>query len=65
MKKCLDDIEVPARCYYYLLEWNERDNRKTMLELFGVIQLCLLESKQFWELFKIATETELKNCGKV
>jgi len=60
MKKTLDDKEVPSRCYYYLLDWNERDEWKTINEMFEVQRLCLLEEKQFWELFKVATEKDMQ-----
>lgn len=64
MKSLLDDTLVPSRVYYYLLDFNERTNKKFILEvapdnIHG--RLCLLEKDEFWTLFKIATEFELKN----
>lgn len=63
MKSLLDDTLVPARCYYYLLDFNERTNRKFILEIASDSngRLSLLEAHEFWALFKIATEFELKN----
>lgn len=59
MKKTLDDKEVPSRCWHYLLDFNDRDNWKTLREVFDVNSLSLLEEVQFWELFKIATQKDL------
>jgi hypothetical protein len=63
MKSLLDDTLVPARCYYYLLDFNDRTNKKFILEIAPDSngRLCLLEKDEFWKLFKIATEFEMKN----
>lgn len=63
MKTTLDDILVPSRCWYYLLDFNDRTNRKFIVEMFPESQgrLSLLEGTEFWELFKFATEFEIKN----
>ena len=58
MKILIDDTEVPARGYYYLLDWNERDEWKTILNKFNTGRLCELEIYQYKELFKIATESD-------
>jgi hypothetical protein len=63
MKSLLDDALVPARAYYYLLDFNERTNKKFILQVApDNVQgrLSLLEKDEFWELFKIATEFEIK-----
>lgn len=49
---------VPARCWYYLLEFNDRDRWETMHEMFGVIKLHSLTQEQFWKLFRRATEID-------
>lgn len=51
--------QVPSRCYYYLLDWNDSDNKKTLWENFNVMSLSDLSVEQFWCLFKIATEKEI------
>lgn len=62
MKNTLDDKQVPSRCWYYLLDFNERTNKKFILEVEpeGEGRLSLLTLDKFWQLFKIATEFELK-----
>ena len=62
MKNLLDDEIVPSRAYYYLLDFNERTNRKFILEVApeSMGRLCLLEKDEFWKLFQIATEFEIK-----
>ena len=63
MKSLLDDALVPARAYYYLLDFNERTNKKFILEIApeSMGRLSLLENDEFWKLFKVATEFEIKN----
>lgn len=63
MKSLLDDTLVPSRCYYYLLDFNDRTNKKFINEVVPEAngRLCLCEKDEFWKLFKIATEFELKN----
>jgi len=62
MKSLLDDTLVPSRTYYYLLDFNDRTNRKFILEIApeSMGRLCLLEKDEFWALFKVATEFEIK-----
>jgi hypothetical protein len=40
MKELIDDSQVPARVYYFLLDWNEVDKLKTIYKLFNVNRLC-------------------------
>ncbi len=63
MKSLLDDTLVPARTYYYLLDFNDVTKRKFILEMFpeSMGRLSLLEKDEFWALFKFATEFEIKN----
>jgi len=62
MKKTLDDKNVPSRCWYYLLDFNQRTNFKFIKEVEpdGDGRVSLLTYDKFWELFKIATEFEIK-----
>lgn len=62
MKNTLDDKQVPSRCYYYLLDFNEKDGWKTIKEIEPDSggKLHLLTYEQFWKLWKIATEMEQK-----
>jgi hypothetical protein len=59
MKILFDSSEVSARSYYYLLDWNELDQKNTINNLFGKIRLCDLTLEEYKKLFKIATEKEL------
>jgi hypothetical protein len=59
MKKTADNKEVPPRCWYYLLDFNDRDDWKTMMGLFDQESLSLLTEFQFWELFKVATQRDI------
>lgn len=60
MRILADGTEVTSRSYYFLLDFNDRDGRKTMRDLWGVIQLHLLDKHQYKYLFKKAVEAELK-----
>ena len=63
MKNTLDDKQVPSRCWYYLLDFNDRTSKKFILQVEpdGEGRLSLLTYDKFWELFQIATEFEIKN----
>ena len=60
MKTLLDDTQVPGRCYYYLLDFNEADNWTIIKEIEPDSngKLHLLSRDTFWELFKRATEID-------
>lgn len=60
MKELIDYSEVPARGYYYLLDWNERDERKTITRLFNTNKLCELELSQYITLFEFATKRDIE-----
>jgi len=61
MKTLADSIEVPSRTYYYLLDWNEVNERKYMVENFNKIRLCDLTINEFKKLFEFATQQDIKN----
>jgi hypothetical protein len=60
MKTTLDDIDVPSRCWYYLLDFNEQDRWKTILEIEPDSEgrLFMLNHEQFWKLWEIATKKD-------
>lgn len=60
MKELIDYSQVPARGYYFLLDWNEVDERKTMNELFNKNRLCDLELHEYIQLFDIATKKDIE-----
>jgi len=60
MKELKDGTQVSARSYYYLLDFNDRDSWRTLVDEFGVTKLHDLNLEQYIRLFEIATEKELK-----
>lgn len=60
MKKLADGTEVTSRSYYFLLDFNDRDNWKIMGDLWGIMKLHELNKHQYLYLFKKAIEQEVK-----
>ena len=58
MKALTDDKEVESRGYYYLLDWNERDNWKFISAQFNKNRLCDLNIKEYYQLFCYATQID-------
>jgi len=52
--------QVPARCYYCLLDFNDQDNWKLINELTGKIKLNELTEEEFWKLFQTAVKQDLE-----
>lgn len=61
MKTLADGFEVSARSYYYLLDWNEVNEWKFMVETFNKTKLKELTLSEYKILFSHATKTELNN----
>ena len=61
--KIANNTEVSSRSYYYLLDFNDRDDWKE-LSKFNVQKLSELNLEQYLELFKIATQKEIENLTK-
>jgi hypothetical protein len=61
MKKLADGTEVIARAYYYLLDFNDADEWKTISFLYGKNKLNELTNSQFWNLLYVATTHDIKN----
>jgi hypothetical protein len=59
MKKLADGTEVTSRSYYFLLDFNDHDNWKTMNDLWGVMKLHELTHLQYTYLLKKAVEREI------
>jgi len=57
--KILNNVEVSARTYYYLLDFNDR-NEWVELSKYNVIRLSELNLEQYIELFKTATEKDIE-----
>lgn len=45
MKKLENGEEIPDRIYYYLLDWNDDDNKETIRFQFKKDRLCDLTKK--------------------
>lgn len=56
----LDGKQVSSHTYYFLLEWNERNDKKFIAEAFGKQRLCDLTYNEYVLLFKYATWEEVK-----
>lgn len=59
MKTLSDNTEIEDRLWYYLLDFNDSDEKKTIQSL-GKQLLKDLTKNEFYELFRIATESDLK-----
>jgi hypothetical protein len=60
MKVLKNGEQVTSRSYYFLLDFNDRDGWKTLVNEFNVTKLHELNKEQYIRLFEIATEAELK-----
>lgn len=56
MKTLADGTEVSARTYYYLLDFNDRNNWEFMYNKFDKKRLMDLTISEYIELFEYATE---------
>jgi hypothetical protein len=58
MKLLLDGNKVSSRSYYYLLDFNDSNNKQYIAEKFNKHRLCDLTLSEFKELFNIAISLE-------
>ena len=58
MKTLSDGIEVSARSYYYLLDWNEVNQWEYMYSMWDKRRLCDLTIMEYRQLFCYATQIE-------
>jgi len=59
MNELADGTKVPSRTYYYLLEWNEFDNKEFMVREFAKQRLCDLNRVEYKRLLNKATTYDL------
>jgi hypothetical protein len=59
MKELADGTRVPSRTYYYLLEWNEFDNKEFIVKNFAKQRLCDLNRIEFKRLLHKALTYDL------
>jgi len=60
MKELADGTQVTSRSFYFLLDWNDRNNWEVMQSLYGQMKLSQLQKHQYIYLFKKAVESELE-----
>lgn len=58
MKQLKDGTFVPARCYYYLLSYNDEVGKAELLNRYGTSSLADLSNAQFWAYFSSITHKE-------
>jgi len=59
MKELADGTKVPSRTYYYLLEWNEFDNKECIVREFAKQRLCDLNRAEYKRLLNKGTTYDL------
>jgi hypothetical protein len=57
-KNTKDNKQVPDRIWYYLLDWNERDEWETIWSRFGVNKLHECTKEQIISLFDTASRSD-------
>ena len=65
MKILSDGIEVSSRSYYYLLDWNEVNERLYINSKFNKNRLCDLTILEYRDLFCHATQMESTTMIKI
>ncbi len=65
MKTLADGTQVSARGFYFLLDWNDGNNKQVMSNLYDVMRLHELTKHQYIYLMKHAMADELKSLGDV
>jgi hypothetical protein len=59
MKQLFDGSSVTSRSYYFLLDWNEQNNREYINQKFHKNRLCDLTKHEYKQLFEYAFEGDL------
>jgi len=61
MKELKDGTKVSSRSYYFLLDWNEQDEHKTIYNSCGKMSLSELNALEYSLLFQYATAKEIES----
>lgn len=61
MKTTSDGYEIPARIWYYLLDWNEADEWSAIAMLYGKDKLKDLTKAQLLNLLYVASQQDIRN----
>lgn len=51
--------QVPDGAWYYLLDWNERDDWVTINEIYKRTSLSELTLDEFWDFFALAASIDI------
>jgi hypothetical protein len=64
MKTLADGFTVSSKSYYFLLDWNDQNNKQFISEKFGKQRLCELDKEEYMILWLNATTNEYNQmCG--
>ncbi|MCK5614703.1 hypothetical protein KAR91_73255 [Candidatus Pacearchaeota archaeon] len=63
MKELADGHKVSSRSYYFLLDWNDKNNFKFLMKVIGKNKLKDCNKQEYIKLFKMATKDELSKMG--
>ena len=64
MKILADGFTVSSKSYYFLLDWNDQNNKEFISEKFGKQRLCELDKEEYMILWLNATTNEYNQmCG--
>lgn len=61
MKELNDGTLVTSRSYYFLLDWNDSNNFRYIVNVIGKPKLHLLNFNEYKNMFEFAAKHELKN----
>ena len=61
--KTIDNVDVTARSYYFLLDWNEKNDWEYIISQYGKEKLKDLTFEEYKQLFDYATQCDFKLMG--
>ena len=64
MKTLADGTQVSSRGFYFLLDWNDRNDKKIISDLYGVMRLHELKKHQYLYLMEKAMTDELNSLKR-
>jgi len=60
VKQLIDGSQVPARLFYYLLDFKDLDTDFFFQKTFFKQQLCTANKEEFYQYFEYATKKDLE-----
>jgi hypothetical protein len=64
-KKLSDGSLIPSDCYYFLLDWNDKNHFKAMETVSAKTSLYRFNTEEFYKLFSIAIQVEFDKLIKL